>query len=147
MGVDAVSARELYRRFLLELWHAPAERRTALAAELVTPDFAIRRGGHAESERGPAAIMDLIEQSTALFDDVEVKIDQGPVADGDLVAARWMFGGSYRGGLPGAGAKAGTRVAFAGMDLVRLAEGRVAEYWVSSDVDHLMAQLEMDGTT
>jgi hypothetical protein len=31
------------------------------------------------------------------------------------------------------------------MDLVRLANGKVAEYWVCSDGDHLMAQLGVDG--
>ncbi|WP_211310652.1 ester cyclase [Thermasporomyces composti] len=142
MSMDA--ARDLYRRFLLELWHAPAERLPALATEVVAPDFVRHRGG-APDQHGPAAIVTLIEQSTALFDDVAVTIDQGPVADGDLVAARWIFAGAYRGGIPGATAPVGTRVAFSGMDLVRLANGKVAEYWVSSDGDHLMAQLGVDG--
>jgi predicted ester cyclase len=79
------------------------------------------------------------------FDDVRITLDQEPVAQGDLVAARWTFSGSCRGGLPGASAPVGTRVAFSGMDLVRLADGKVAEYWVSSDADHLMAQLGVEG--
>lgn len=142
---DTGTSADLYLRFLLDLWHAPAERRAALAAEIVAPDFVIRRGGADDPSRGAEAITTLIDQSTALFDEIEVSVDQGPVADGALVAARWIFAGTYRGGLPGASAPAGTRVAFGGMDLVRVADGKVAEYWVSSDADHLMAQLEVKG--
>jgi hypothetical protein len=141
----ADQAKDLYRSFLLDLWHAPPERRASLAERIVADDFAIRRGGQDDPTRGPAAILALIEQSLALFDDVRVALDQGPVAEGDLVAARWIFSGSFRGGLPGASAPAGTRVAFSGMDLVRLADGKVAEYWVSSDAGHLMAQLGVEG--
>lgn len=142
--MSANAARELYRRFLLELWHSPAEHRSALAAEIIAPDFVMRRGGRPD-EHGPEAVVTLIEQSAALFDDMEVRVDQGPVADADLVAARWTFAGSYQGGLPGTSAPVGTRVAFSGMDLVRLSDGKIAEYWVSSDGDHLMAQLGVDG--
>lgn len=142
---DRASARQFYYRFLVELWGAEPARRAQLAAELVTDDFAIRRGGHDDPARGPKALLSLVEQSAALFDDIDVRIDQGPVADGDMVAARWTFTGSYSGGLPGARAPEGTRVAFSGLDLVRLADGRAAEYWVSSDADHLMRQLQVEG--
>ncbi|MGW5365233.1 ester cyclase [Actinopolymorpha pittospori] len=145
MSSAAEQAKDLYRSFLLDLWHASPRRRVSLAERIVADDFAIRRGGQDDPARGPAAIVDTIERSLALFDDVRVTLDQGPVAEGDLVAARWTFSGSFRGGLPGASAPVGTRVAFSGMDLVRLADGKVAEYWVSSDADHLMAQLGVEG--
>ncbi|HEY6738207.1 MAG TPA: ester cyclase [Actinopolymorphaceae bacterium] len=131
--------RALYDDFLLGLWHADPAGRQRLAEEIIAPDFVLTRGGG--EARGPAAIVELIEQSHALFDDIDVALDVGPIADGDHVAARWTFRGAYRGGMPNVPAEPGTRVEFHGVDIIRIADGKVAQYWVSSDVDHLMAQL------
>jgi predicted ester cyclase len=60
------------------------------------------------------------------------------------VAARWTGRGSYKGGMPGATAPAGTRVSFGGHDLLRVDEGRFAEYWVISEAEQLLAQLQPD---
>ena len=58
-----------------------------------------------------------------------------------MVAARWSARGIYSGGIPGATAAPGTLVEFGGIDLMRVEDGRFAEYWVSSDGLALMAQL------
>jgi hypothetical protein len=131
----------LYRRWLLDLWHAPPADRADIAREVVTEDFTVRRAGQPEEPRGPVRLVALVEAGSAPFDDVRLEIAIGPLVDGDLVAARWIFRGCYRGGLPGASAPAGTQVAFAGMDLLRARDGRFAEYWTSSDGLDLMAQL------
>lgn len=132
----------VYERFLLELWHTGSgDRLASLAEEVIDPDFVIRRNGDESALRGPAAIVDTIEQSLALFDDVRVTLDLGPIVDGDLVSARWTFAGAYRGGIPGAPAEPGTRVAFSGIDIVRVADGKVVEYWVSADGEYLARQL------
>ena len=49
--------------------------------------------------------------------------------------------GVYAGGIPGASAPAGTPVSFGGSDILRVADGCFAEYWVSSDGLALMEQL------
>lgn len=132
-------AEALYRRMLLELWHADDTELDQLAAQIVGDDFRLHQNG--EQREGPQALVDLVRQGRAPFEDVAVTIDVGPAVDGDLVAARWTFAGAYAGGIPGATAEPGTRVAFAGIDLVRLAHERVAEYWVCSDGFALMTQL------
>jgi predicted ester cyclase len=71
-------------------------------------------------------------------------VEVGPVAEGDLVAARWIGHGSYKGGMRGATAPAGTRVSFSGHDLLRVEDGRFAEYWVISEAEQLLAQLQPD---
>ena len=73
---------------------------------------------------------------------VAVAIKLGPVAEGELVAARWIGHGSYKGGMQGATAPAGARVSFSGHDLLRVDRGRFAEYWVISETEHLLAQLQ-----
>jgi len=123
----------LYRRWLLELWHAAPADREAIARELVTEDFTVRQAGQPEEPRGPARLVGLVEAGSAPFDDVRLELAIGPLVDGELVAARWIFRGRYKGTIPGASAPVGTAVAFAGMDLLRAREGRFAEYWTSSD--------------
>lgn len=130
---DAIA---LYERWLFELWTS-ADR--GLAEKLVIPGFV----GHWPSQEvhGPVGLVVAIEQSLALFSGVTTSIEVGPIVDGDLVAARWRFQGSYRGGVPGVSAPVGTPAMLRGADVFRIGDGRVAEYWVSSDVDQLMAQL------
>ena len=67
--------------------------------------------------------------------------DVGPIVDGDLVAARWSFRGGYRGGIPGVTASVGTPIILRGAEVLRVSDGRFAEYWVSSDAEQLTVQL------
>jgi hypothetical protein len=128
---------DLYGRWLLEMWNGDF----GLAHDLVTPDFV----GHwpGMEVRGPEALIETLRQGHAPFDDVTVTLDVGPIADGDTVAARWTFSGSYKGDLPGASAPAGTRVSFSGHDILRAVDGRFAEYWVISDGESFTRQLGM----
>lgn len=48
-------------------------------------------------------------------------------------------------GIPGATAPAGTPVAFTGTDVLGVLEGKLAEYWVGSDMHVLSAQLQVTG--
>jgi ketosteroid isomerase-like protein len=133
--------RRLYRRWMLELWNGDL----AVAEELVTDDFVIHQaradGAASEEPRGPEAVRQTVHDGHAPFDDLTFQIEVGPVVEGDMVAARWVGEGRYRGGMPGATAAPGTPVAFGGIDLLRARDGRFAEYWVSSDGLQLMAQL------
>jgi ketosteroid isomerase-like protein len=133
--------RRLYRRWMLELWNGDL----AVAEELVTDDFVIHQaradGAASEELRGPEAVRQMVHDGHAPFDDLTFQIEVGPVVEGDMVAARWVGEGRYRGGMPEATAAPGTPVAFGGIDLLRARDGRFAEYWVSSDGLQLMAQL------
>jgi predicted ester cyclase len=137
----ASDLRRLYRRWMLELWNGDL----AIAGELVTDDFVIHQaradGAASEGPRGPEALVQLVREGHAPFEELTFDIEVGPVVEGDMVAARWLGRGRYRGGLPGATAAAGTPVAFGGIDLLRAGDDRFAEYWVSSDGLQLMAQL------
>ncbi|WP_084963256.1 ester cyclase [Thermoactinospora rubra] len=121
-----MDVRDLYRRWLLELWNGDV----GLAGELVTPDFT----GHWPrlDVHGPDELAAIVRQGHAPFTDVSVTLDVGPIVDGDLVAARWTFSGT----------RDGRRVAFSGHDIVRVSDGKIAEYWVVSDTEGLAAQLE-----
>jgi predicted ester cyclase len=141
MTVPSDHLRQLYRRWILELWNGDL----AVAGELVTDDFVVHQArvddAGSEEVRGPEAVVRMVRQGHAPFDDLTFQIEVGPVVEANMVAARWVGRGRYREGIPGATAPVGTPVAFGGIDLLRVRDGRFAEYWVSSDGLALMAQL------
>ena len=133
--------RRLYDRWLLELWHGDE----AVAQEIVTPDFVIHQArgepGASEAVRGPQAAVELVRMGRSPFSALTFALEVGPIVEGDMLAARWTGRGTYAGGIPGASAPAGTEVSFGGIDIMRIEDGRLAEYWVSSDGLELMGQL------
>jgi predicted ester cyclase len=58
----------------------------------------------------------------------------GPVTDEEHMVVRWEARGTYRGGFPGASSEAaGREVTFTGTDTLRIADGKLAEYWANAD--------------
>jgi hypothetical protein len=107
---------ELYRRWLLELWHGSYD----AAEEILAEDFV---GHWPEREvAGRDALVELIRETRAMFDSLEFSLAVGPLAEGDLVAARWT----------GVGRTAEGEMPLLGNDILRVADGRFAEYWVAS---------------
>jgi predicted ester cyclase len=133
--------RRLYERWLLELWHGDE----SVAQEILAADFVVHQArsqpGESEDVHGPQAGVEMVRMGRAPFSQLTFAVEVGPLVDGDMLAARWIGYGTYAGGLPGATAPEGTEVAFGGIDIMRIADGRLAEYWVSSDGLSLMEQL------
>jgi predicted ester cyclase len=62
------------------------------------------------------------------------------IAEGDKVVDRWTFRGTHRGpffGIP----PTGKQVTFRGMDISRIENGQIVEYWHQEDIMGLMQQL------
>jgi predicted ester cyclase len=78
----------------------------------------------------------------ATFPDLHVSVEQ-VLAEGDSVAARWTATGTHSGALAGI-EPTGRRVRWGGIDVYRLAGGRVVEWWRNDDVVGLMRQLGRD---
>jgi hypothetical protein len=107
---------ELYRRWLLELWHGSYN----TAEEILTEDFV----GHWPDRQvtGRDALVELIRDTRAMFESLEFELQLGPIVDGELVAARWTgVGRTLEGELP-----------LLGHDILRVADGRFAVYWIAS---------------
>ncbi|MER6328194.1 ester cyclase [Streptomyces sp. NPDC001034] len=73
--------------------------------------------------------------------DLTYTTEVGPVAEGAYVTGGWRFAGTYRGGLPGAAAEPGTPVTNRGIDILRIHQGRVAEWWSAAENLGLLAVL------
>lgn len=127
----------------LELWNG----NLALAEEIVGPGFVAHfapLGSSPAEVRGPAALAGWIAQSLAAFTDPRFEVAVGPLVDGQMLAGRWIFRGTYRGGIPGAPAAAvGAKVEYAGADILRVEAGTIVEYWLSADTLVLLQQLGM----
>ncbi len=93
--------------------------------------------------QGPEALKGIIRDACAFFNDVEMKVEVGPIIDESYLSARWKFTGTYNGEMPGAKARSGEAVAFNGMDIFLIENGKFKEYWVSSDGIDLMKQLQI----
>ena len=95
-------------------------------AALVGPDEGALRGRAALGLR----IGGLHPALTGLIFIIEV----GPVTDGNHVVVSWRARGTYRGGFPSTSdAAVGREVNFTGTDILRVADGKIAEYWLNSD--------------
>lgn len=90
---------------------------------------------------GIESVQEMIDQGRAAFDPIQFRIDVDPIFDDHMLAARWTCQGTYTGGLAGATAEPGKQVLFGGIDIWRFSEGKVSDYWVSSDDLWLMEQL------
>jgi len=127
----------------LRLWNGDYARAAAVIAPAFRLHAAMMDGGDGSAVDSPRALVSWIAETRAIIPDLTFVIQVGPIVDADRIALRWRAEGSYAGGLPGAGAPSGTRVDFTGTDVLRVADGRLAEYWVNSDTLLLLTQLQV----
>jgi predicted ester cyclase len=73
------------------------------------------------------------------FPDLHIALED-VIEAGDRVAARWTATGTHRGELAGIAAT-GRRVRWGGIDLYRLEQGMVVEWWRNDDFLGLLHQL------
>jgi predicted ester cyclase len=113
--------------------------RLDVADQLATPDLRIESPFH-DPGRGPVALKRIATELRRAFPDIHVELDDIFGADG-YVAVRWRTGrhphrGPYRGIPP-----TSREIELAGLQLVRLEDGRIADVWL--ELDELAAVREM----
>ncbi len=75
----------------------------------------------------------------AAFPDLRIDVED-MIAEGDKVVARVRGSGTHQGEFMGI-APTGNRVEFSGIDILRIAEGKIVEHWSNSDQLGMMQQL------
>jgi predicted ester cyclase len=84
--------------------------------------------------RGRDALNAWVSGIHAILPDLNFVIDVGPITDDDHLVVRWKARGTYSGGFPGAAPDAvGRKITFSGTDTLRIADGKLAEYWANVD--------------
>ena len=127
----------------VELWNG----NLSIADEIVATDFVAHfaPAGNSPAEvRGPDGLKQWIGGATAAFTDYSFTTSVGPIANDHYLAGRWIFRGTYQGGMPGTSPTAiGKRVEYAGMDMLRIEDGKIVEYWLCADILQLLQQVGM----
>ena len=116
------------------------------AEQILTADFTVHAalvGVDDRAVQGRRGLAGWVTLLRAALGEPTFTVEVGPVIDGNLICGRWHVHGQYAGGMPGATATPGTPVDFAGTDMLRIDDGRLAEYWLNSDVHIMAAQLGM----
>jgi len=135
---SAPANKEIARRFREDLWNTGD---LALADDLVARDCLV----HApipfpiDFARGPDAVRHLIFFYHLAFSEIRVTADQ-IVAEGEMVVVRWTAHGRHTGQLPGV-PPTGRETVTTGIDMFRIADGKIVEGWVSWDVLGLVEQI------
>lgn len=109
-----------------------------LIDELVAEDFVDHEEfpGMATDREGVKAFMGMMQEA---FDGFRIDAEQ-LVAEGDIVAARITMRGTHSGEFMGVPAT-GKQIEVPGFDMVRFADGKVAEHWGVTDAMTMMQQL------
>ncbi|HXF82712.1 MAG TPA: ester cyclase [bacterium] len=129
------TAKELVRQF----YDLINTGQTARADALIAPDFTDHPGVPGLPP-GRDGLLQFVAMARAAFPDLHVAVED-LIAEGDRVAARVVVSGTQRGVFLGAIPPTGKHVTWTGIDLFRIASGRIAERWNERDLLGLMEQL------
>src|SRR5262245_47129164 len=126
----------LVRRFYEGVW---SKGNVAVIDEIFAPDYIrhdLRPGLPPSGPEGQKAIVRLFR---AAFPDLQMTIDL-LIAEGDLVMGRWTTQGTHTGAWAGV-SPTGKHAIFSGVNIFRIANGKVVELWNHRDDLGLMEQL------
>ena len=134
----------IVKRWFREFWGNPWN--PAVVDELAAPGMFMHYPTH-EPRTGRAAIVNFMTEFRTAFPDLEFRAVGDLIAEGDTVVGRWEGGGSHTGPafgdfrLGSLRAASGRKMQFAGMSVLRLQQGRIAEEMGQEDGLSAMLQL------
>ena len=121
----------LVRRWIEEVWGGG---NLAAIRDLFAPGYTVN-GAHI----GPEGVRESVEALRVAFPEAALAIAD-LVAEGDRVVLRWTLTGEHRGAFLGV-PPTGRRVAFAGINIYRIAGGSIAANDEVADIAGLIRQL------
>lgn len=133
-------------KVLVDRWLAMWNGDLAMAQHIIAPSVRVHLPAFGmppeEGIDNPDRLASWIALFRSSFSSAGFRCELGPFTDGDHVISRFRFTGIWAGGRPAmATAPPGTAVDFAGVDTLRIEQGRIAEYWLTDDQLDLYAQL------
>ncbi|WP_327352459.1 ester cyclase [Streptomyces sp. NBC_01304] len=133
---------DLWHRWV-DLWNGNYDlAESVIAPKLETHLPAFGRPFELEPIDSPDSLVRWLEQWRSRFSLSLLATEFGPFVNDDHILARRKFTGVWQSGEPlGATARAGTEVEFAGVDVLRVEDGRVAEYWVGDNLIDMYVRL------
>jgi steroid delta-isomerase-like uncharacterized protein len=137
----STSVKELVRRYREELWN---EGNLKVADEIIAADcrYHIYDPITTALGTGPERAMKAVTLYRSAFPDLHITIED-LFAEEDRAMVRWTFHGTHRGELFGV-APSRMKVTIAGMDMYRIVDGKIQEYWVNWDTMSFMQQIGLE---
>lgn len=137
MGPD--ENKVLVHRFFAEVINGGAFEQ---ADEFVTADYVEHQDlPGAEGQQGIAVAKGFLSMMRVAFPDFRFEVED-LIAEGDKVAARVSVQGTHRGELMGL-APTGKRVNTSGIEVFRIADGKLAEHWAAFEALDMLQQVGM----
>lgn len=135
MSIETTKA--IARRFFEEIWNRG---NLAAADELLAPHVVLHIPGQPEADiMGLAAYkVRVITYLRTAFPDLQSTIEE-MVAEEDKVAVRWTWRATHRGEFWGI-APTGKQIAYEGISILRLADGKIVDDRFQADMLGLMQQ-------
>lgn len=127
--------KSLMRRFYEEFW---CKGNADAVDELAAPDF-VDHQLPAGWPQGRDGLKKLVREWRTGFPDMHETIED-LIAEGDRVTGRFILTGTHQGPFLGID-PTGEQVRLSGIDIVRMEDGRIAEWWYSEDTMGLLRQL------
>ena len=136
--MPAQDNKEIARRFREEIWSSG---NVAVADQICTGDAVFHFNDPLTPDfgRGPTALRQMVTMYRTAFPDIRVAIDD-IIAEGDRVVIRWNARGTQKGKLGGI-PPSGKPITVTGIDILRIAGGRIQEGWVNWDAMGLVQQI------
>lgn len=130
--------KEIGRRVLVEIW---GEGRLGLVDELYAADYVdhVSRGPEPATVSGPGGLKQAVSLFRDALPDLSYAVDD-QIAERDVVVSRFSAAGTHQRPFLGA-APSGRRIAYTGIDVNRVRDGRIVESWVQYDALGLLQQL------
>jgi steroid delta-isomerase-like uncharacterized protein len=117
-----------------DLWNGDLDVTSQIIAEDFVAHAAPLTGTGASEMHGRDALNGWVSGIHAMLPDLTFVIEVGPITDDEHLVVRWKAQGTYRGGFPGTPPEAiGRHITFTGTDTLRIADGKLAEYWANAD--------------
>lgn len=117
-----------------ELWNGDLSLTDQIIAEDFVAHAAPLTGTGPGEIHGREALNAWVSGIHAILPDLSFVIEVGPITDDEHLVVRWEAHGTYNGGFPGTPPEAVGRVlTFTGTDTLRIADGKLAEYWANAD--------------
>jgi steroid delta-isomerase-like uncharacterized protein len=111
----------------------------ALVDELFAPDYVNHVAGSPIEFRGPEGEKQFDAAYSQAFPDARLTVED-MIAEGDRVASRLSYRGTHTGEFQGIPAT-GKQFMTTGIQIIRIADGKIAEAWSQPDTLGLLQQL------
>ena len=133
--MSADDNRALAQRFYEEVWN---KGNLDAVAELLTGDF-VDHAAPPGFPSGPEGAKQVFTMYRSAFPNFSLTVED-LIAEGDKIVARWVTRGTHQGELMGI-PPTGKQVTVTGIDVFRVAGGKLAEHWAQFDMLGLLQQI------